>query len=94
MPEGPKITAAGSSMTIQAPMLDTQRSAPGKYLSLERYKGEMIRAIDLPMQTEPDRVESTYEHGVFRAPVAMPIDGCRGGETDGTLGHEPRHQSA
>lgn len=69
-PEDLKITAAGSMVTIQAPILATPKAATGqpaqrKYLQRERYVGEMTRTIELPTETDPDKIEATYEQGVL-----------------------------
>jgi HSP20 family protein len=69
-PEELTITAAGNTVTIRAPMVATHKAAngdkaPAKYLQRERYEGEMTRTIELPMDTDPDKVEATYEHGVL-----------------------------
>lgn len=65
-PEDIHITATVDRLTIQARTEEKTKVQKGSYLRQERTFGEMTRVISLPVDIQPEKVTSVYEHGVLK----------------------------
>jgi HSP20 family protein len=64
-PEDIQVTTEDGVLTIQTPSTAESEASEGSYLIKERRSGSFHRSLRLPDSVDPEKAESSYEHGVL-----------------------------